>query len=38
MVGDQPRLAAYYERLVRRPSFARVLDEAAPYFAMFPQG
>lgn len=37
-LGDQPRLAAYYERLTRRPSFARVLDEAAPYLAMFPQG
>jgi glutathione S-transferase len=36
--GDRPRLAAYYERLTRRASFARVLDEAAPYFAMFPQG
>lgn len=31
-----PHLAAYYERLSRRPSFARVLAEAAPYMAMFP--
>jgi glutathione S-transferase len=30
-------LAAYYRRLLARPSFARVLKEAEPYFAMFPQ-
>ncbi|WP_316977990.1 glutathione S-transferase family protein [Shumkonia mesophila] len=29
-------LAAYFERLLARPSFARVLTEARPYFAMFP--
>lgn len=29
-------LAAYFERLVARPSFARVLTEARPYFGMFP--
>jgi glutathione S-transferase len=29
-------VAAYFERLKGRPSVARVLDEAAPYFAMFP--
>jgi glutathione S-transferase len=35
--GDaHPRLAAYFERLTKRPSFARVLEEAQPYFAMFP--
>lgn len=35
--GDQyPRLTAYLERLQARPSFARVLREAEPYFAMFP--
>jgi glutathione S-transferase len=28
--------AAYLERLRQRPSFARVIDEARPYFAMFP--
>jgi glutathione S-transferase len=28
--------AAYLERLTQRPSFARVLDEADPYFKMFP--
>jgi glutathione S-transferase len=31
-----PRAAAYLERLRARPSFARVLQEAQPYFAMFP--
>jgi glutathione S-transferase len=30
-------LAAYFQRLLARPSFARVVKEAAPYFAMFPQ-
>ena len=35
--GDaRPHLAAYFERLTRRPSFARVLEEAAPYLALFP--
>jgi glutathione S-transferase len=29
-------LAAYFERLIARPSFARVLVEARPYFRMFP--
>jgi glutathione S-transferase len=27
---------AYFDRLTTRPSFKRVLDEAKPYFAMFP--
>jgi glutathione S-transferase len=31
-----PNLAAYFERLLARPSVARTLDEARPYFAMFP--
>jgi glutathione S-transferase len=35
--GDQrPHLAAYFERLTQRPSFARVLAEAQPYLALFP--
>ncbi|MFT3769144.1 MAG: glutathione S-transferase family protein [Minicystis sp.] len=34
--GRWPHLAAYYERLSKRPSFARVLAEAQPYLAMFP--
>jgi glutathione S-transferase len=29
-------LAAYLDRLMARPSFARVLEEAQPYFNMFP--
>ncbi len=29
--------AAYLERLSKRPSFARVLSEAKPYFAMMPK-
>jgi glutathione S-transferase len=31
------KLAAYLEQLKRRPSVARVLDEAEPYFHMFPR-
>jgi len=31
-----PTVRAYLDRLVARPSFARVLREAEPYFAMFP--
>ena len=30
-------LAAYFSRLKGRPSYARVLKEAEPYFAMFPR-
>jgi glutathione S-transferase len=29
-------LSAYLDRLMKRPSFARVLEEAGPYFKMFP--
>lgn len=31
-----PHLGAYFERLLERPSFRRVLGEARPYFDMFP--
>jgi glutathione S-transferase len=31
-----PQVAAYFERLVARPSFRRVLAEARPYFRLFP--
>lgn len=31
-----PALAAYFERLLARPSVARTLREARPYFHMFP--
>lgn len=35
--GDRHRnLDAYFERLLERPSFRRTLDEARPYFSMFP--
>ncbi|HKY39837.1 MAG TPA: glutathione S-transferase family protein [Polyangiaceae bacterium] len=33
---ELPALAAYFERLLARPSVARTLREARPYFAMFP--
>ena len=31
-----PKVAAYFGRLLKRPSFARVLAEAEPYRANFP--
>jgi len=34
---NHPGAARYLDRLMARPSFARVLDEAQPYFAMFPR-
>ncbi|MEP2828271.1 glutathione S-transferase family protein [Parvibaculum sp.] len=34
--GERRNLAAYFERLMKRPSFARVFEEAAPYRHMFP--
>ena len=34
--ATHPSTAAYLGRLMQRPSFARVLEEAKPYFAMFP--
>ena len=33
-----PNVSAYLDRLLSRPSFARVLQEAEPYFKMFPTG
>jgi glutathione S-transferase len=35
--GAHGHLAAYFDRLKARPSFARVIKEAEPYFHMFPQ-
>jgi len=35
-LADRPALAAYLERLKARPSVARVLAEAAPFFQFFP--
>jgi glutathione S-transferase len=34
--GRWKNLEAYLDRLQARPSVARVLDEAQPYFNMFP--
>lgn len=33
---SRPKLNAYYQRLLARPSFARVLREAMPYFKYYP--
>lgn len=33
---SRPHLAAYFERLLERPSFRRVIAEARPYFEFFP--
>lgn len=35
-IGEHRNAARYLARLRERPSFARVLEEAEPYFAMFP--
>ena len=29
--------AAYFDRLMARPSFARVVEEATPYRSLFPE-
>jgi glutathione S-transferase len=34
--ATEKNLSAYLDRLMARPSFARVLEEARPYFALFP--
>ncbi|MBA4209282.1 MAG: glutathione S-transferase [Parvibaculum sp.] len=36
--GGYRNLAAYFERLMNRPSFARTFEEAAPYRHLFPEG
>ena len=36
IADHHPHLARYLDRLMQRPSYARVLAEAQPYFAMFP--
>jgi glutathione S-transferase len=38
LTGAHGAVRAYLDRLTARPSFARVLKEAEPYFAMFPAG
>jgi glutathione S-transferase len=35
--GKYPNGAAYLERLKQRPSYARALREAEPYFKFFPK-
>jgi glutathione S-transferase len=35
--AEHKNVAAYLERLKARPSFARVLKEAQPYFNMVPK-
>jgi glutathione S-transferase len=35
--GTHPNLNAYFGRLLDRPSYKRTLEEAKPYFHMFPQ-
>jgi glutathione S-transferase len=37
LAETHPHAAAYLGRLTQRPSFARVLAEAEPYFKMFPE-
>jgi glutathione S-transferase len=34
--AGHPSLAGYFGRLLQRPSFARVVEEAKPYLALFP--
>ena len=36
--GEFPRVRAYRQRLLGRPSFARAVDEARPYRPLFPLG
>ena len=35
--SDNKNLTAYFERLKARPSIARVIEEAEPYFKMVPE-
>jgi glutathione S-transferase len=35
--ASHPKLKAYFGRLMERPSFKRVVEEAKPYFHMFPR-
>src|SRR5262245_54295795 len=35
--ASHPSLTAYFDRLMERPSFKRVVEEAKPYFHMFPR-
>ncbi len=35
--AEHSNLSSYLDRLVNRPSFARAIDEASPYFSMLPE-
>jgi glutathione S-transferase len=37
LTGPYPNVAAYFERLLQRPSFARAVKEGDPYRHMFPK-
>ena len=37
LLPEYPNVAAYLDRLRQRPSYARVLKEAEPYFQYFPK-
>jgi len=37
LAGKYPNVAAYLSRLTQRPSYARALTEAEPYFQFFPK-
>jgi glutathione S-transferase len=36
LAGKHRHAAAYLSRLMQRPSYARALEEAKPYFSMLP--
>jgi glutathione S-transferase len=36
LAAEHPRLAAYQDRLMARPSVARTLEEASPFFQFYP--
>ena len=36
LAGTHKNAAAYLRRLLERPSYARAIEEAKPYFSMFP--
>ena len=37
LAGKYPNVAAYLDRLKQRPSYARALKKAEPYFKFFPK-
>jgi glutathione S-transferase len=36
LASEYQNAAAYLRRLLERPSYARTIEEARPYFSMFP--